>query len=58
METRKISLLAICFASVVIQDSSHVAAIKIKIGRTLGLAQGTLAKPNHLSPHTLSIRKT
>jgi hypothetical protein len=32
METRKISLLAICLVSVVIQSSSHVAAIKISIG--------------------------
>jgi hypothetical protein len=32
METRKISLLAICFVSVVIQSSSDVAVIKIKIG--------------------------
>jgi len=31
METRKISLL-ICFVSVIIQSSSHVAAIKISIG--------------------------
>src|ERR1700688_2468781 len=32
METRKNSLLAICFVSVVIQSSSDVAVIKIKIG--------------------------
>ena len=40
METRKISLLAICFASVVIQDSSHVAAIKIKIGPNIRVGPG------------------